>query len=82
MTYLRELPPCYSRFGRTEIIEEEINGVIKNIVKMILACGYREVEPDECIICGGFTDIRLEHHVNTFIRVVKGKTYRCGSGSR
>lgn len=82
MTYLRELPVCSSRFGRTEIIEEEINGVIKKIVKMILACGYREVEPEECVLCRGFTEIMLEYHVNTFIRVVKGKTYRCGSGSR
>lgn len=79
MTYLRELPPCCSRFGRTEIIEEEINGVIKKIAKMILACGYREVDPEECIICRGFKSVELEYHVNTFIRVVPGKAYRCGS---
>lgn len=79
MTYLRELPLCSSRFGRTEIIEEEINGVIKNIAKMILACGYREVDPEECIICQGFNGATLELRVDTFIRVVRGKTYRCGS---
>lgn len=72
MTYFRELPACIARFGRTDIIENED----KKIVRMILACGYREVYPEECIICGGFQDIKLEYHVNTFIRAVKGKCYR------
>lgn len=82
MTYLRELPPCMSRFGRTEIIENEINGVIKKVAKMILACGYREVEPDECIMCGGFSGVMLDYHINTFIRVIKGKVYRSGNRNK
>lgn len=82
MTYLRELPPCYSRFGRTEIAEKEINGVIKNTARMILACGYREVEPEECVLCGGFTEVKLDYHVNTFIRIIKGKVYRYGNKSK
>ena len=72
MTYIRELPVCIARFGRTDIIENDD----KKIARMILACGYREVEPEECIICGGFQNVKLEYHVNTFIRAVKGKWYR------
>ncbi len=67
MTYIRELPPCIARFGRTDIIENDN----KKIARMILACGYREVEPEECICCGGFQNIKLEYHVDTFIRVIK-----------
>lgn len=69
MTYLRELPVCITRFGRTDIIEDDN----KKIVRMILTCGYREVDPEECIICGGFQDVKLEYNVDTFIRSVKGK---------
>ena len=72
MTYLKELPVCIARFGRTDIIE---NGD-KRIAKMILACGYREVEPEECILCQGFQDTKLEFKMDTFIRVVKGKWFR------
>lgn len=43
---------------------------------MIMACGYREVDPEECIMCQGFTDITLEYHIDTFIRIVKGKSFR------
>lgn len=71
MTYLKELPVCQVRFGRTDIIEKGE----KKIAKMILACGYREVDPEDCIICGGFQDVKLEFNADTFIRVVKGKRF-------
>lgn len=71
MTYLRELPACAVRFGRTDIIENND----KKIARMILTCGYREVDPEECIICRGFANVKLEFRVDTFIRVVKGKWY-------
>ena len=73
MTYMRELPMCTARFGRTDIIEIEKDGVMKKTVKIFLSCGYRDVEPEECIICQGFTNVELEFQVDTFIRVVKGK---------
>ena len=76
MTYMRELPMCAARFGRTDIIEIEKNGVTKKTVKILLTCGYREVEPEECIICQGFTNVELEFQVDTFIRVVKGKYFK------
>ena len=79
MTYVRELPMCISRFGRTDIIEIVKDGVIKKTARMLLACGYREVDPEDCIICGGFTDIKLEFHVDTFIRVVKSKNFKYNS---
>jgi len=72
MTYLRALPPCAIRFGRTDIIETGE----KKVAIMIMACGYREVEPEECIMCQGFTDTILECHVDTYIRIVKGKSFR------
>lgn len=67
MTYFRELPKCIIRFGRTDIIE---NGD-KKLVKMIMTCGYREVYPEDCIVCGGFQNVKFEFRVDTFIRVVK-----------
>jgi hypothetical protein len=78
MTYIRELPACAIRFGRTDIIEKGE----KKIAIMIMACGYREVDPEECIMCQGFTDTTLEYHVDTFIRIVKGKSFRLKSMDR
>lgn len=72
MTYLKELPICKVRFGRTDIIENNE----KKIARLMLVCGYREVDPEECIICGGFKDIKLEFQVDTFIRVIKGKWFK------
>jgi hypothetical protein len=72
MTYIRALPACIIRFGRTDIIETDT----KKIAKLILACGYREVEPEECIMCQGFTDTKLECSIDTFIRVIKGKQFK------
>ena len=72
MTYFKELPVCQARFGRTDIIEKGE----KKIAKLIIACGYREVDPEDCIICGGFQGVRLEFHVDTFIRIVKGKRFK------
>jgi hypothetical protein len=71
MTYLKELPVCQARFGRTDISE---NGD-KKIARMILACGYREVGPEDCIICGGFQGVKLEFHVDTYIRAVRDKGF-------
>lgn len=76
MTYVRELPVCAIRFGRTEIIETDE----KKIAIMIMTCGYREVEPEECIMCQGFPDAILEYSVDTFIRIVKGKSFRLKCG--
>lgn len=76
MTYIRELPICAARFGRTDIIEMEKDGFVKKTAKILLTCGYREVEPEECIICQGFADIKLELHVDTFIRAVKGQNFK------
>ena len=72
MTYIRELPVCAIRFGRTDIIEKGE----KKIAVMIMACGYREVEPEECIMCQGFANTILECHVDTYIMIVKGKSFR------
>lgn len=76
MTYIRELPMCAIRFGRTDIIEIERDGVMRKTAKIFLGCGYREVEPEECICCGGFTDVKIKFSVDTFIRLVKGKWFR------
>ncbi len=69
MTLIKKLPECQSRFGRSEIIENEN----KKIAKLILACGYRDVSPEECIECGGFKNVRLEYQVQTFIKITKGR---------
>jgi hypothetical protein len=56
--YLNELPPCPARFGRIEIIE--IIEKDKKVVKTIITCGYREIDPEECIICGGFPKVKIK----------------------
>lgn len=72
MIYLKELPDCNSRFGRTDIDEiSNDNGVVKKIVRMILCCGYRETDVKECISCGGFVDVILE--IDTFMMPKKGR---------
>ena len=42
--YMKELPPCSARFGRTDHIS----------CRLYLACGYEEVCPEDCVMCGGF----------------------------
>lgn len=69
MTFIKDLPECPVRFGRTEIIE---NGD-KKVAKLVMACGYREVEPKECIRCRGFKDVRLEFQIHTYIKIIKGR---------
>lgn len=69
MTYLKELPACDSRFGRTDIDEVyNDNGCMKKIARIIFCCGYRETDAEECILCGGFVGITLEMTIDTFIR--------------
>lgn len=74
MTYLKELPACNSRFGRTDIDEVyDDNGGMKKIAKVIFCCGYRETDAEECILCGGFVGIFLEMTFDTFIIPKKGR---------
>jgi len=61
--YVKELPLCSSRYGRTE----------HGTFRFFLACGYNEVYPEDCIICGGFTKVKLELQVHTYIRLIKKK---------
>lgn len=72
MTYIRELPNCAARFGRTSMVEKGE----KLVPRLTLACGYREVEPEECIICSGFKNVKLEMKIHTFLRIIKGKRYK------
>lgn len=77
MTYLKELPACDSRFGRTDIEEvSNDNGVAKKIARIIFCCGYMETDAEECILCGGFVGIVLEMTIDTFIRTKKGSTIK------
>lgn len=79
MTYLKELPACDSRFGRTDIDEiSNDNGIVKKIARMILCCGYRDTDAEECILCGGFADIVLEMSIDTFIIPEKGRLIKLG----
>lgn len=77
MTYLKELPACDSRFGRTDIDEvPNDNGAMKKIARVILCCGYRETDVEECILCGGFVRIVLEMAIDTFIIPKKGRVIK------
>ena len=72
---------CISRFGRTDIIEIEKDGVLKKTARILLACGYREVDPEECICCGGFTNIKIELNIDTFIIMNRRPKRKCNKGS-
>ena len=72
VTYLKELPICQARFGRTEIVEVVKEGIDKKIARLIMVCGFREVDPEECILCQGFQNVKLELKIHTFIRMKKG----------
>jgi hypothetical protein len=79
MTYLKELPACDSRFGRTDIDEvSNDNGVVKKTARIIFCCGYRETDAEECILCGGFVNIVLEMTIDTFIIPKKGRVIKLG----
>lgn len=52
MPYVRDMPICNNRYGRTYLVE--IDGVL--VPRCVITCGYREVEPQECITCKGFRD--------------------------
>lgn len=70
MTYIKELPDCRARFGRTSMVEKGE----RLVPRCIITCGYREVDPEECIVCQGFTKVKLEIKIETFMRITKGKT--------
>ena len=77
MTYIKELPACDSRFGRTDIDEvPNKNGVVKKIARIIFCCGYRETDAEECILCGGFVNIFLEMTIDTFIKSKRGRVIK------
>lgn len=69
MTYVKDLPFCRGRFGRTSMVD---NGG-KLVPRFILACGYREVDPEECICCGGFIRVKIELKIDTFIIMKKDR---------
>lgn len=69
MTYVKDLPFCRSRFGRTNMVDNRG----KLVPKFILTCGYREVDPEECICCGGFIGEKIELKIDTFIIMKKDR---------
>jgi hypothetical protein len=75
MTLVKELPPCNCRYGRTEIIEAEDGK--KKTARIIICCGYREVDPKECIDkCTGFPNSKLEFNVVSFMKLSKDLRFR------
>ena len=74
VTYVKDLPKCKARFGRTQLVEKND----KLIPRFALACGYRYIDAEECIECRGFTRVRLELKIDTFIVITKGKKYKVG----
>ncbi len=74
MTRVSELPACSSRFGRTDIVESE-NGD-KKIARIIICCGYREVDTGECVTCTGFKNAKLVLNVEHFIKSGKDLRFR------
>jgi len=75
MTRIRELPDCNYRFGRTNFIESEDGK--KKTAKFVLCCGYREVEPEECIMCTGYTNnVKFEFEVISFMKFSKDLRFK------
>lgn len=78
MTRISDLPLCSYRYGRTDIAE--IGDGPKKIARIILCCGYREVEAEDCIMCTGFTDanVKFEFSIVTFMKITKDLRFRSG----
>ncbi len=74
MTRIAALPECSYRFGRTEIVELEDNN--KKVAKLILCCGYREVDTEECIMCTGFKNVKLELRIEHFMKASKDLRFK------
>lgn len=74
MTLIKDLPQCNYRYGRTDIIEPEYGK--KKTVRMIICCGYREVDPKECINCTGFPDTKFEFKVVSFMKISKDLRFK------
>ena len=75
MTLIKEFPACKYRYGRTHITESEDGK--KKIAKLIICCGYREVDPKECIEnCTGFPNIKFEFKVVSFIKLTKDLRFK------
>ncbi len=79
MTRVKALPACAYRYGRTDIVENEDG---KKKVRLIICCGYREVETDECIICQGYSNVKFEFKVVSFIVLKKDLRFRKEKNSR
>ena len=79
MTRISALPACSYRYGRTDIVEGNDG---KKRVRPIICCGYREVEPEECIICQGFPNTKFEFSIVSFMAVKKDLRFRKGKNHR
>ncbi len=66
MTRIRELPDCPVRIGRTDFVESDDGN--KKTVRLLLCCGYREVEAQECIVCTGFKNATLLLKIEHFMK--------------
>lgn len=75
MTFVKELPPCNCRYGRTEIIETEDGK--KKTARIIVCCGYREVDIKECIEkCTGFPNAKFGYTVESLIKLSNDFKFR------
>ena len=82
MTRISDLPACYYRYGRTDIVE--IGDGPKKTARLILCCGYREVDADDCMMCTGFTDVnvKFEFKVATFMKIAKDLRFKSHKKSK
>lgn len=79
MTLIKDLPACNYRYGRTEIIEQDGG---KRTARIIICCGYREIDPLECIDkCTGFPDVKFEFKVVPFMKLSKDLRFKQGKQS-
>lgn len=76
MTRISALPVCKYRYGRTDIVE--IGDGPKKTARLMLCCGYREVDAEDCIMCTGFTDanVKFEFKVETFMKMTKDLRFK------
>jgi len=80
MTLIKELPACNYRYGRTNIVESEDGK--KRTARIIICCGYREVDPTECInSCTGFPDVKFEFNIVSFMKLNKDLRLKKGNNS-
>ena len=75
MTRISAFPSCSYRYGRSDIFEKDDG---RKTARLVICCGLTDVEPEDCIMCGGFTNAncKFEFGIVSFIKASKDLRFK------